>query len=136
MAVIRWLLVIVMVMHGIGHIMGFLAAWTKIPVGWRDAPWLLGGGYHITSPVGAAWGLLWLVVLIGFVGAGLGLIWSQPWWLALAVASAVVSLVAILPWWTSAPLGAAVGGVVVDLVILWLASPLGAPMLERIVSKV
>ena len=132
MTLIRWLIVLVLIMHGIGHIMGFLAAWTTIPVGWRDAPWLLGGGYRITSPVGATWGLLWLVTLIGFVGAGLGLIWGQSWWLPLATASAVVSLVAILPWWTSAPLGARVGAIVVDLIVLWLASPLGARMLEKL----
>ena len=132
MGIVHWLVVLAFVAQGIGHIIGFLAAWTKIPGGWRNKPWLLGGGYSITSPVGAAWGLLWLVVLVGFIGAGLGLLWAQPWWLALAVASSLVSLIAILPWWRSVPVGAAVGGVVVDLVILWLASPLGVSMLIKI----
>ncbi len=132
MVVIQWLLAIVLVMQGIGHVIGFLAAWTKIPVGWRGAPWLFGKGYTITSPIGMAWGLVWFVVLLGFAEAGLGLMIGQPWWLAMAVASALISLVAILPWWKSVPVGAAVGAITVDLVVLWLATPLGTSMLTRI----
>jgi hypothetical protein len=108
MALIRWLAALVLICHGIGHIMGFLAAWTTVPVGWQDVPWLLGGGFRIVSPVGKAW------------------------WLPLATAAAAISLVAILPWWMAAPMGARVGAIVVDLVVFWLASPLGAPLLERL----
>jgi hypothetical protein len=126
MALLRWLIVLVLIMHGIGHIMGFMAAFTAVPMGWQDAAWLFGGDYRITSPVGKAWGLLWLVALIAFVGAGLGLAQGQTWWLTLAAAAAAISLVAIVPWWTAAPAGARIGAIIVDLLVLWLASPWGA----------
>ncbi len=132
MALVKWLLALALIMHGIGHIIGFMAAWTTIPMGWVDAPWILGGGFRIASPVGKAWGLLWLIALIAFVGAGLGLLQGQPWWLPLATAAAVISVVAIVPWWPSAPAGARYGGMIANLVVLWLASPLGASMLAKL----
>jgi hypothetical protein len=118
-AMLRTLVALVLIMHGLAHAMGFLESWTRINVGFRDAPWVLGGA-TVESAVGKAFGLLWLVAMAGWVGAGLGLLLHQEWWVPLAIASAVVSLVTILPWWNTVVDGARFGGTLVDAGMLAL----------------
>ncbi|MCI0398906.1 MAG: hypothetical protein L0332_29515 [Chloroflexi bacterium] len=121
---LRIIIILALLMHGIGHIIGFLAAWTPVPVGFSNHPWALSGGVTMTSPAGRAFGLLWLVAMIGTVAAGLGLLFHQDWWAPLAVAASVISLVVWLPWWQTVPRGSLVGAVAFDLlIILALLSP-------------
>lgn len=104
--------------HGVGHVMGFLGAWTSIPSGLSGGHWLLSNTVTLDSALGRAFGLLWLVAMIGTVGAALGLLFQQGWWQPLAVAAAILSLVAIGPWLNVMPVGSAIGAVLVDLVVL------------------
>lgn len=121
MNMLRYVLALALVMHGLGHVMGFIAAWTPtIEVGFSDAPSILWSGATVASAAGKAFGLLWLVALVGSVGAGLGLLFGHEWWRVLAVASALISLAAIVPWWNTVPAGARFGGVLFDLVIIAL----------------
>ncbi len=116
---LRWLMVIILIGHGIGHVTGFLNAWTTLPMGFGDTPWIFGGDFTATSALGKAWGLLWLVATIAFVGAGLGLWFRQPWWVAMASAAAAISLVAVVPWWNSIIWGARVGALLDVALLLW-----------------
>jgi hypothetical protein len=119
MNMLHYLLAFVLIMHGLGHAMGFIAAWTPgVDVGFTGAPSILWSGAMVESAVGKAFGLLWLVALIASVGAGYGLLFGHEWWRALAIASAFISLAAIIPWLNSVPPGAKFGGVLVDLLIL------------------
>lgn len=127
--VLRLIVAIILVMHGLGHVMGFSAAWTPAKMGLSDRPWIFSPGITIDTPVGQAFGLLWLVAMVGFVASGLGLLFSQGWWPQLAIASAVVSLVAVLPWWETVPPGARYGAVLADLLVLAL---LLGPWSERV----
>lgn len=117
---LRLVVAVILVMHGLGHVMGFSAAWTPAKMGLSDRPWIFSPGITIDTPVGRTFGLLWLVAMIGFVASGLGLLFFQGWWPQLAVASAFISLVAILPWWGTVPAGARYGAVLVDLLVLVL----------------
>lgn len=88
------------------------------------------GGFLVIHGVGHAAGLwmgnrifaaVWLVGLAGFVAAGLaflGVVVPREWWRALAVASAVVSLVAVVPWWRSVP-QAFIADAGVLMAVLW-----------------
>ena len=123
---LRNLVAVVLIAHGLGHTMGFLAAWTNVPVGFTEQPWLLPGDFAIDSAVGRAFGLLWLVAMVGTVGAGMGLIGRQPGWPQLAVAASVISLVAILPWWGTVTPGSRLWAALFDVaVIVALAFPWG-----------
>lgn len=113
----RWPVGIFLIMHGLGHTMGFLAAWTRLDVGFTDDPWILPGEVRFRDHIGQAWGMLWLVALAGWVVAGLGVIQAAEWWPALAKGAAVVSIVAIVPWWRTVPVGAWLG-VLADVVVL------------------
>ena len=118
MAFIKYIVVLALLGHGAGHAMGFLAAWTRFPMGFVDRPWVFGGDVTIQTAVGRAFGLIWLVALVGFIGTGLGLLLQQEWWSGLAVASAVVSIVAILPWWHTIAPSARLWPLLVDVLVL------------------
>jgi hypothetical protein len=115
---LRWLIALALLMHGVGHITFFLAAWTQVPMGYAANPWLLPGEFMVDSAVGKAFGLLWLLAMVGFVGAALGLIGRQPWWPSLAVASAAVSLVVLLPWWNTVDPSTRTWALLADLVVI------------------
>ena len=118
MAFIKYIVVLVLLGHGAGHVMGFLAAWTKLPMGFVDRSWVFGGDVKIQTAIGRAFGLVWLVALVGFIGAGLGLLLRQEWWSALAIASSVTSIVAVVPWWNAVTPSARSWSLLVDVAVL------------------
>ncbi len=128
----RLIFALPLLVHGLAHLSGFLAAYTAGELGFRPQAWLLSGGVTIHSPTGKAFGLLWLLAMLGFVGAALGVFFQQAWWPALALAAAAVSLVVIVPWWNTIPPGARVGAAFDVLIWLLLASPLRDPLLAQL----
>jgi hypothetical protein len=129
--ILRWVVIVVLLAHGIGHILGFLESWTSIPAGFTNQPWLLSSGVTMESGVGRAFGLLWLVAMIAFIGAALGLLTGQEWWRTLAIAGAFISLFAILPWWNTINSGARIGAVAVDVAILIALFPSWGEQIAR-----
>jgi hypothetical protein len=115
---LKWIVALVLIAHGIGHAMGFMAAWTTIPSGLTTGHWLFSDGVTMNSAVGRAFGLLWLVGLVAFMGSGFGLLMGAAWWQPLAIAASVISLVAIVPWLNVMPMGSAFGAVAVDVITL------------------
>ena len=120
----KYLVAIILLAHGIGHIMPFLAAWMpKMNPGFSGGSWLFSGNMSVTSAAGLAFGLLGLVALLGFVGGALGLLLHQEWWPQMTMAAAVISLVTILPWASVWPTGSMIGAVLVDLAVLVTLAP-------------
>jgi hypothetical protein len=129
---LKYLVAFVLIMDGLAHVTGFFGFWTSGPRAFGDQAWLFSKNVTARSAVGKAFGLLWLVALIGLVGAGLGLLFGQAWWPSLAVAAAVVSLVAILPWVRVLPPGAWAGALLDLLIIVALLSPWADRLLEAL----
>ena len=127
---LRVVFTFLLVMHGLAHVTGLLGHLTSGSSGFPDGPWLFSTGVTAHSAVGQAWGLLWLLALVGLVGTGLGLGFRQAWWPSLALAAAVVSLVAMVPWLKVVPPGAW-AGVLLDLLIIVV---LASPWAERVVD--
>lgn len=115
---LRWVVAIVLLAHGVGHIMGFMASWTYVPMGFTDRPWLLSDAVTVHSIVGRVFGLLWLVAMGAFLVGVYGLIGHQTWWRPLLIAAALISLFVILPWWNTVTPGSKIGAAVVDVVVL------------------
>jgi hypothetical protein len=115
---LKIVIAIVLLMHGVGHIMGIFAAWTTVPMGFSNNSWILSGSVTITSPIGRAFSLLWLAATLITVAAGWGLLTNQEWWRPLAIAGAILSLVVFIPWATVAPSGSVVGAIAVDVLVL------------------
>ncbi len=120
---LRWLVAIVLLAHGIGHIIGFLESWTNVPAGFTSQPWLLSDGVTFESSLGRLFGLLWLLALFAFLAATVGLLGNLAWWRPLAIAAAVLSLLVIMPWWNTVTAGARWGAVLADLAILAVLLP-------------
>lgn len=89
-----------LILHGLGHL-GGLPVYSE---SWSRHSWLLSGlGGTFTRAVG---GLLWTIVAIGFIAAGLGVfgfLVPHEWWRSLAVAAAAGSILVIVLYWDAAP---------------------------------
>jgi hypothetical protein len=117
---------VVMLVHGIGHVL-FLAPCLGITQWGQVAQsWLLtkAVGDVATRVIG---GLLWLVVIVGFMAAGVGLLGQYGWWRPLATASAGVSLLALILFVgggnTQPILSAALMDVAILVALLWAHWP-------------
>jgi hypothetical protein len=130
---LRFVIALPLIGHGLAHISGVLAAWTSADVGFKDNPWIFSSGVRLCSGIGRVWGLIWLLAGIVLAGSGVGLILRQAWWLDLALLGSVLSLVAIVPWWKAAPPGAKIGVAFDLLLIIALATPI-RDMLLRLVG--
>jgi hypothetical protein len=111
---IRILIAIGLIVHGLVHLLGFVVPWRLVKL--EDMPYrttILAGKVDLGDAGIRANGLLWLVATIGFVAAGVGLFAMTPWWQGLTLAVTVFSLVLCILGWPDAQFG-----VYINLVIL------------------
>jgi hypothetical protein len=111
---LRIVLALVVAVHGLGHVL-FLVSLLGI-ADWAQATqsWLLGGGW-LAKGLGAA---IWLVAIVGFVVAAVGLFQMSGWWQQLAIIAAIVSIAGLLLFWESPPGSPVISALVFDLLVL------------------
>lgn len=125
----RILVVIFLAMHGIGHIIWFLGAWTSFKVGVKDGPWILPGNITIRSPLGKIWGLLALLALVVFISAAVALLGMDDTWRQLANLGVIVSFIAVVPWLRQSPGSTPINAIIANLVLMFLlALPLSVEL--------
>lgn len=108
---------LVLIFHGIIHLVGFIVYWNKrdLEGGMKYKTTLLSGRWDLGERSMKWFGVLWLLSLIGFVVAGIGLTTGQPWWQFILIPVTLLSLVVcILDW------GYAYAGVLINVLILIL----------------
>jgi hypothetical protein len=93
--VARWLVVVVVVAHGLIHLLGAAKG-----LGWAEVSALKG-------PISPAMGLVWLGAALLVVAAGILLAVRAPWWWVVGAVSLVVSQLAIVTSWNDAKAGTA-----------------------------
>ena len=104
---LRYLVSGFLIVHGLGHSGGywmFIRSWLS--------PDLLNNPWKWIFVV------VWLVAMIGFVIAGVGVLQQKSSWRALSIAASVVSLIVAALFIQGAPLNAAVADVVVLVALL------------------
>lgn len=111
---------IVLAVNGLGHFLGFLAAWATVPVGFSSRPWLLSPGITMSSGVGRAFGLLWLISMAMLMSAGSLILLRQKGWRALATAGSLISLITVLPWLNTIAPALVLEATLVDVLVLSL----------------
>jgi hypothetical protein len=111
---------IVLAVHGLGHLMGFLAAWTTVPVGFSTRPWLLSPGITMSSGVGRGFGLLWLASMAFLAAAGVLILVREKRWRALATGGSLISLITLLPWLNTIAPALVLEATLVDVLVLSL----------------
>lgn len=110
-----------LVMHGLGHIVGFLTAWFKLPMGFTENSWVFSSGVTMYSFLGKIFGVIWLAAMVLFLMAAYSLFKNQAIWLTYAVIASICSLVVILPWARTVVPGALYGGTLANIFILFTA---------------
>lgn len=127
----RILVVIFLAMHGIGHVIWFLAAWTPLRSGFGQECWVLPGNVTIRSPLGKLWGIVALVVMLLFVAAAVALLAGSLDWRAMANSGVILSFGVVVPWARQAPGWTAINAIIANLVLMILvALPLSVDMVS------
>jgi hypothetical protein len=121
---IKVLIGLVLLAHGIGHSMGILQVLKVATVNpdWRGDSWLLTGlaGTSLTHVVGLT---VWAAAIVGFsVLAGVVVGWlPASWWQPVAIASSLISLAGLLLFPTAFPTFSTIGAVAVNAAVLLAA---------------
>lgn len=69
---LKWLLALALIAHGVGHITGVSAFWTKLPIGFNQNPWIFDASGTLTSLAGRIFGVIWLAATVSLIAAGVG----------------------------------------------------------------
>ena len=89
--------------HGLGHIIWLFSTWMQPALGKEGRAELEAHRRHFLvepkSLMGRVIGVLAVVVLIGFLLAAWGIWTETPWWPALLVGSATLSMLVVLSMW-------------------------------------
>lgn len=118
-----WIVAVVLLAHGLGHVLGVLPLFGVSTSGpWHNRSWLLAGSS--AEAVGRSLApVVWLVAVVAFAIVGLGVLGvgiEGASWRALAVGAAVVSAAGVVVFWNGFPtiLNKA-GALAVDAALLW-----------------
>ena len=120
MKILLYVAITLVVLHGLIHVMGFVAYWPLAKV--AELPYktvLLDGRWEVGAGGMRLYGLLWLVVTLGFLVSLAGLFAHQPWWRSVLVGTVAVSTAIISLDWAAAFRGAIINAVI--LVVMALA---------------
>lgn len=110
---------IVLVLHGLIHLMG-TAAYMKLAV-IQQLPYkttLLGGRWEIGASGTAIYGVLWAVAAVGFIVAAAALLMGWTWWQPVLVGVTLLSLALTALDWDVAFAGVILNSAI--LAVLWL----------------
>ena len=106
----RWVVGIVVILHGLIHLLGAVEGF-----GWADVS-------QLKDPVGTAVGVVWLAAAIVVVAAGALLVGRVAWWWPIGAVAVVVSQMVIITSWADAKAGTLANIVLLVAVIHGFAS--------------
>ena len=104
----RIALAVLMMVHGIAHLVGFAGAWRLAPDGIPYKTTVLAGHVDLGDVGIRAVGVLWLGLALGFAVTAVGIIGDRSWWPALAVGVTLASLLMCATEWPEARIGVAI----------------------------
>jgi hypothetical protein len=110
---LKVVLALIILAHGIGHILFLIPLLGIADWGQSTQSWLLGSG----APARILGGLLWVIALVGFTGAGIGLIGQQDWWRSAALVACAVSLLGIIVFWANPTSSSAFFAAAFDIIV-------------------
>jgi len=133
---LKLIIALVLVSHGIGHSMGLLQVFKIATVSpqWKGDSWLLTGsaGSTVSQVVAVS---LWALAIVGFAAlAAMVVGWlPEAWWLPLAVGASAASLAGLFLFPVAFPLFSTIGAFAANVAVLvaalwfhWVPSDLGA----------
>lgn len=114
MTVMRFALALILIVHGVAHLVGFIVPWQLAKL--EETPYkttLLGGRLEVGDMGIRLNGLLWLLAGLGFVVSGAALMLLAPWWPLFTIFVAACSLALAVAGWPDSRIG-----IPIDLLIL------------------
>lgn len=100
-----------LIVHGAIHAMGVAWAWDLADIEGLGGPTLIFGEGTPGDPAITALGWLWLIAMIGFIAAGIGISRRSSLWMPVVGVAATVSLIVTIIWWSEARIGSIVSAV-------------------------
>ena len=117
----RMLLAILMILHGVAHLPGFVNEWRLADL--KGLPYrttILGGRVDLGDAGIRVVGLLWLAAAVAFLVAGMAAAWSASWWMRAGAGVAVGSLLLNMVELPEARIGVAVNVLILAaLAVTW-----------------
>jgi hypothetical protein len=116
---IRILIAVGLIVHGLIHLIGFAVPWRLVNM--ADMPYdttVLAGKVDLGDAGIRLFGVLWLVATIGFIAAGVGLFALAPWWQGLTLAVTLLSLVLCILGWPDTQFGLYINLVILAYLVL------------------
>ena len=114
MRILFYVAVVMVILHGLIHLLGFVAYW---PLGViAELPYkttLLDGRFNLSQSGMRLYSVLWLLAAVALVGSAVSLLAGRTWWLPVMFAAVVVSLVVTTLDWSNA-----FRGVLISLALL------------------
>lgn len=115
----RTAIALLMALHGIAHLPGFLNSWELVAV--EEIPYhttVLSGRLDLGDAGIRVLGVLWLALAAVFVACAAGALAHGSWWLPWAMGAALASLLLSAAEWPDARIGAGVNaGLIIALVV-------------------
>jgi hypothetical protein len=97
---------IYLIVHGVIHLIGFVVFWQIAE--FEDVSYtttVLAGRLDIGDVGMRILGVVWLLISVAFVVAGVAIFFSPPWWWSFTLAVTVASLIVTLLGWPDARYG-------------------------------
>jgi hypothetical protein len=133
---LKIIIALVLLSHGIGHSMGLLQVFKIATVSpqWKGDSWLLTGsaGLAVSQILAVS---LWILAIVGFAALAAVVVGWLPeaWWVPLAIGASAVSLAGLFLFPVAFPLFSTVGAFAVNAAVLvavlwfqWVPSDLAA----------
>lgn len=115
---IRIIFSIFLVLHGLVHLLWLAVGWNLTDIdGLPYRTTLFGGRLDIGAWGLRILGLLWALAAVVYVIAGLGLLFTAPWWSTATIAVALYSLVLCIVSWPESRWGALINLAILALLL-------------------
>ncbi|PLX04351.1 MAG: hypothetical protein C0594_09285, partial [Marinilabiliales bacterium] len=95
---IKIIIGIVFIVHGIAHISGFLAAFTKNRQGFKESSWLINESVFYRGNIARIFGVFWLISMLILIAGGLSVLFEWPYAFPLMMMGCLLSALVMLPW--------------------------------------
>lgn len=115
----KWLIGVLMLLHGFAHFVGVAGSWGLLPREQRAQRTTIMSGRVDLGPRGMqAWGVLWAVAAVAFVVVAVGLATGQPWWFTAALGAAIASLLLTLAEVPDARIGTLINVAIISALVM------------------
>jgi hypothetical protein len=118
MTMLLYAVVAFVAVHGLIHLMGFVAYWPLVAI--AELPYktaLVGGRWEVGSTGMRVFAVLWLVAAAAFILVVAGFLAGQPWWRPLMLGTIALSTAIIALDWASAYRGGIINAVILLLIL-------------------